>query len=165
VNPGLLTKVGGYVGLVCLIALLVYWFFGGRGSEAPETAMTTISATPQELLVSTPSRNPHQLIRLIREVIDNRQPLPAPHGSVKGRTPETTGALEEYSEKEREQVLETLNKELESHDKQVTDQIRETEKLLPSKTDDEESIPGAQQPLDKDTDNLSDPKAEKKDEK
>jgi len=164
-SPGLLTKVGGYVGLVCLIALLVYWFFGGKGSEAPEMAMTTISATPQELSISTPTRDPHQLLRLITEIIHNRQALPAPHGSVKGRTPETTGALEEYSEKEREQVLERFNQELESHDKQVMDQIRETEKLLPSKTEDEESIPGVQQPLDEETDKSSDAEDQEKDQK
>jgi len=165
VNPGLLTKVGGYVGLGALIALLMYWFFGGKGSEAPEMAMTTVSATPQEWSVSTPSRDSHQVLTLIREMLHNRQPLPAPHGSVKDRTPETAAALKEYSEEEREQVLESLNQELESHDKQVMDQIRETEKLLPSKTEDEESIPGAQQLSDEVTAKVSDPKAQKKDEK
>ena len=164
-SPGLLTKVGGYVGLVALITLLVYWFFGGKGSEAPEMAMTTISATPQELSISTPSRDPLQLLRLITEIIHNRQPLPAPHGSVKDRTPESAAALEEYSAKEREQVLERFNQELESHDKQVMDQIRETEQLLPSKTEDEESIPGAQQLSDEVTAKVSDPKAQKKDRK
>ena len=161
-SSGLLTKVGGYVGLSGLIALLVYWFFGGKGSEAPEMAMTTISATPDELLVSTPSSDPVQVFKVMREVIDNRQALPAPHGSVKGRTPEKTGALEAYSGKEREQVLEKLNKELESHDKQVMDQIRAVERLLPKSKDDESSI-GVQRPIDKGNDNLGDPKDQKKD--
>src|SRR5580658_7250195 len=66
---------------------------------------------------------------MLREVLQNRQSIPEPHGSVLGN-PRDLRSVKEYTAAERLDIARELNEAAREHDKEVVEQLKQTEEHL-----------------------------------
>lgn len=124
-------KFGMVIGLVGLLVLLCKWCQHRPDSYPIEGPPLIFNASEKGVTASVPVRDPAQMMALVREALQNRQPPVAPHGAVDKGRPETPDALREYSIEERERLLHELHEGVTRHDQDLINQLREIEKRLP----------------------------------
>jgi|SRR2546426_6454125 len=119
--------VGGFLGLA---AILFVWLRDGRrfGQVGVPFAL---AQTGQGTTVTTevePSRA-IEALTAIREIVQNRQPLPDPHGKVEG-DPANEQALSPYTDAERGDVGKALRVDAEGHSRKVIRDVEEAQRAL-----------------------------------
>jgi hypothetical protein len=80
--------------------------------------------------LQTPIHDFSQKIILLREIVQNRNPIPIPHGAVTTGRPQDQESLHEYSDEERSKEMQNLRDELIKHDKKIINELREVEEKI-----------------------------------
>ncbi len=122
--PGIIVSLG------MLIVLLLAWLRdSGRFGQA--NVPFTLIQQGQDLALSTEiePRRAAQVLAAIRETIQNRQPLPNPHGNVTGN-PTDDRALRAYDVAESNDVGQRIRTDADEHSREVTSQIIQAQRSL-----------------------------------
>jgi hypothetical protein len=119
------------IGLAGLLILLFHWLVKGYSyqSEAP---LTTMMASPDEIYLSTAkSIDPEKFLPILRNYVQNRQPLPPPYGAVTNGRPQDNEGLSEYPSEKRTQISEDIQAQILKHDEEFMKRLKEVEERLP----------------------------------
>ena len=81
------------------------------------------------------------ILEVMREIYQNRQPPPAPRGEVRAGSPNNPANLREYSDDERQAVTRRWEESIPQHDREVLEQIDTARKMLKGDTTSTESAP------------------------
>jgi hypothetical protein len=119
--------VGGFVGLA---AILIVWLRDGRrfGQVGVPLALSQTGQVTTFTTEVEPSRT-IEVLAAIREFVQNRQPLPDPHGKVEG-DPANQKSLSPYTDTERGDVGKELRADAEGHSKKVITEIEKAQHAL-----------------------------------
>jgi len=123
----LLGYAGGGVSLLGLVALLARWLMSARDAYSHDQPLTTIQ-TPS-VTVTAQVSDPSERLTMLREVLQNRGPIPEPHGAVVGNASDP-GALRAYTPAEKDTVVNELTEAAKRHDRTVIEQLMQAEKQL-----------------------------------
>ncbi len=130
VNVTLWAIAGIIVGLGGLVTLLVAWLLDSRRFGIVGVPVV-VAETEQGVTLTTEMEPSRALaaIAVLRDVVQNRQALPNPHGSVTGE-PADQHLLRPYSELEREETGRRLRSDADQHGRSVVNQIAEAQREL-----------------------------------
>jgi hypothetical protein len=147
--PNIWAIIGLFFGICLLIVLLFIWLRKSPGDY--EGSPILISASDDRVILQTRTYDPGQKITLLREIIQNRNPLPHPKGEVVGNNPTDEQNLREYADDESAEDAQALSDKINQHDIQILNELQMIEAEYNEAVNDElNQIPG-KQTIDVDT--------------
>lgn len=118
------TDAGAAIGACGLALQFVAWLFRGRATEDQRGAASVAVASPGRVIYAR-DIDPRELMLAMREVIQERKPLPPPEGAY---APAEAGRAEEnrrYTSEEQNRITRQIADDLRAHDEQVLARLEE----------------------------------------
>lgn len=118
------TDIGAGIGLLGLMLPLLWWLLRGKPTK-DQNRPASVTVIDGDKMISARDIDSKEAVLEFRNLIQNRQILPPPHGEVIATTGTQPTEVRIYTEEERRRISEQLAAGMREHDQKLLAQLEE----------------------------------------